>query len=430
MAETARPNLRMRYLKLTAALAVVLALVLAYMSRDRAPSAADLFNSDVLQRLDLTFAAGDWESLKARFRENTYFPADLTWNGETVPRVGVRSRGSGSRSGAKPGLLVDVNRYAGGRTFFGLQSLVLDNLTQDASGVRETVAMRFFSRLNIPAPREAHTRLYVNGEYAGLYAIVEDVDETLLNRVFGGAQGKQQTNSYLFEFNYTPGAPWRFDHLGPKLGPYQDRFDIKGKRGRTDDQIWGPLQALTRLAAETPPQGFADALNEYLDVDAFVRYAAAQNFVAEHDGLLGYAGANNFYLYRREGGPHLFIAWDEDNAFASPTYPLDARHDENVVMHKLMAQADQRAKYYDLLQEAAAAAAEPTADRPEGWLRGEIRRQLDLIARATYDDRHGPFSSNERAAAHEAMLAFADARIQYVSCHASRQSTTPAADCK
>lgn len=413
------PNAPRQLLKRTAALAVVLALVLADGSRNTALREADFFNGEVLQRVDLQFGAGDWESLKTNFRENTYFPADLTWHGHTVPRVGVRSRGSGSRSGAKPGLLVDVNRFTTGQTFLGLESVILDNLTQDASGVRETVAMRFFGRLNIPAPREAHTRLYVNGQYAGLYAIVEDVDEGLLNRVFGGTEGRPRDAGYLFEFNYIPGAPWRFEHLGPKLEPYKDRFDVKGKRGRTDDQIWGPLEALTRLATETPPEGFADTIKEHLDVDALVRYAAAQNFVAQHDGLLGYAGANNFYLYRREGGSHLFIAWDEDNAFASPAYPLDARHDENVVMHKLMAQADQRLKYYDLLRAAAAAAAEPTPDRPEGWLRGEIRRQLDLIARAAYDDSHSPFSSNEQLAAHEAMLAFADARIRYVTVNLS-----------
>lgn len=417
MAEQAQPRSRIRYRSSTLGL-VVCAVVLAGLGCHAAPRDADLFNGDVLQRVDLRFEAGAWESLKVHFRENTYYPADLTWNGHTVSRAGVRSRGSGSRSGAKPGLLVDMDRYAQGQRLLGLESIVLDNLTQDASGIRETVAMRFFGRLNIPAPREAHTRLYVNGEYAGLYAIVEDVNEALLNRVFGSAGGKQD-DGYLFEFNYIPGAPWRFEYLGPTLAPYKERFDIKAKRGRTDDQVWGPLQTLTRLATETPPEALADAIKGHLDVDAFIRYAAAQNFVAQHDGLLGYAGANNFYLYRREGGAHRFIAWDEDNAFASPTYPLDARHDENVVMHKLMAQPGLRAKYNELLRSAAAAAGEPTPDRPAGWLRGEIQRQLDLIGRAAYDDSRSPFSSNEQVAAREALLAFPDARIQYVTVNLS-----------
>ena len=68
---------------------------------------------------------------------------------------GVRSRGLGSRSGTKPGLRVDFDRYSSNQTFLGLKSLVLDNLTQDESGVKESVTMRLFARLGVPAPRES-----------------------------------------------------------------------------------------------------------------------------------------------------------------------------------------------------------------------------------------------------------------------------------
>ena len=124
----------------------------------------------MLQRIELWLNESDWAKLKAAFQENTYYPADVTWNGQTVRNVGIRSRGLGSRSATKPGLRVDFDRYSSGQQFLGLKSFVLDNLTQDLSGIKETVAMRFFTRLGIPAPRETHTRLFVNGRYAGLYA--------------------------------------------------------------------------------------------------------------------------------------------------------------------------------------------------------------------------------------------------------------------
>jgi len=34
--------------------------------------------------------------------------------------------------------------------------------------------------LRAPWPREAHTRLSVNGAYAGLYGLVEAVDKTMI----------------------------------------------------------------------------------------------------------------------------------------------------------------------------------------------------------------------------------------------------------
>ena len=133
-----------------------------------AQTSDDFFNPEVLQRVDLWMNSTDWAKLKAAFQENTYYPADVTWNGQTVRNVGIRSRGLGSRSSAKPGLRVDFDRYSDKQTFLGLKSFVLDNLTQDKSGIRETVAMRFLTRLGIPTPRETHTKLYINGTYSGL----------------------------------------------------------------------------------------------------------------------------------------------------------------------------------------------------------------------------------------------------------------------
>jgi spore coat protein CotH len=62
-----------------------------------APAAAqsqdDFFNPEVLQRVDLWLNEGDWSRLKANFQENTYFPAEVTWNSVTVGNVGFRSGG-------------------------------------------------------------------------------------------------------------------------------------------------------------------------------------------------------------------------------------------------------------------------------------------------------------------------------------------------
>src|SRR6478609_1574425 len=131
-----------------AALIVVIGLAAPAWSQ----TSDDLFNPEVIQRLDLWLNSSDWAKLKAAFQENTYYPADMTWNGQTVYNVGIRSRGLGSRSSTKPGLRVDFDRYADGQHFLGLKSLVLDNLTQDPSGIRETTIMHFYTRLSgIPA---------------------------------------------------------------------------------------------------------------------------------------------------------------------------------------------------------------------------------------------------------------------------------------
>ncbi len=89
----------------------------------RAQTSDDFFNPAVLQRIELWLNDADWAKLKAAFQENTYYPADVVWNGQTVRNVGIRSRGLGSRSATKPGLRVDFDRYSTGQQFLGLNRL-------------------------------------------------------------------------------------------------------------------------------------------------------------------------------------------------------------------------------------------------------------------------------------------------------------------
>jgi spore coat protein CotH len=199
-------------------LLVAVGLIAVTRAQDPPPSpSAPLFNSDVVNRLDLQLHSADWEKLKQNFQENDYYVTAMIFNGETVRNTGIRSRGFGSRDPRKPGLRVDFDRFATDQTFLGLKSVVLDNLTQDHSGIHETVTMKLFARLGLPAPREAHVRLYVNNNYIGLYAVVESIDKALLARVFGSIGDDVQNDGYLYEYNYVD--PWTFTYFGPDLAP-------------------------------------------------------------------------------------------------------------------------------------------------------------------------------------------------------------------
>ena len=380
-----------------------------------AQTSDDFFNPEVLQRIELWLNSSDWAKLKAAFQENTYYPADVTWNGITVRNVGIRSRGLGSRSSTKPGLRVDFDRYSNGQQFLGLKSFVLDNLTQDQTGVKETVAMRFFSRLGIPAPRETHARLFINGEYAGLYGLVESVDKTMMGRVFGTIADNVQNDGYLFEYNYVLGSAWRFGYEGSALAPYKARFDIKTNESHAESTIWGPIEELVRLVNNTPSSSFEATVGPRLDLGAFVRYIAAQNFIAQNDGFNGYDGMNNFYFYRLENSQsHVFIAWDEDNAFLQPDYGITTRNDDNVLSRKTLELPAYQSQYFSVLSDAAASASD--------WLRQEMQRQLDMINEAMLSDTLKPYSNADYTAARESLLAFPQSRITFVRCEVAKQT--------
>ena len=372
----------------------------------------DLFNTAVLQRIDLLVNSRDWEKLKANFQENEYYPADLRWSGQTVRNIGIRSRGFGSRSGTKPGLRVDFNRYTTGQTFLGLGSIILDNLTQDPSGLRERVAMRFYERMGLPAPREAHATLYVNNEYVGLYAVVESIDKDFLRRVFGGTEGNIENDGHLFEYDY--GSEWYFSYLGAPLEAYAPLFDPVTHENASTAELYSPIEAMVRTINEASDAVFVDAVSQYLDLPLFMRHVAVQNFLAQWDGILGYAGANNFYFYRFENSTRSqFIVWDEDNAFHALDWPVTEGHDRNVLMRRAMAVPALRSIYFAALREAAASASQPGGGGVS-WLEQEIQQQRALIDGSMLSDPVKPYTNAEYQESINGLLAFARERPGFV----------------
>jgi spore coat protein CotH len=394
--------------RFTAFLGAFLA-VFAVASSARAQTANDLFGSNSLQKLEIWLNKSDWSKLLANFQINDYYPADVTWNGVTARNVGIRSRGRGSRSGTKPGLHVDINRYSEEQTFLGLKSFVLDNLTQDPSGIHEAASMAFMARAGVPAPREIHTSLFVNGSYAGLYVIVESIDKDFLARVFGSIDGNVQNDGYLYEFKYAD--DWRFEYLGSDLNEYKIRFDPKTHEGKSDEHLYRPIENLIRLINETPADRLAATIGDLFDIPAFIRYLAAQTFLAETDGFLGNLGVNNFYLYRLEDKEqHVLISWDSDNAFWGPQFSIDVLWNHNVLVDKLMSIPEYNALYITEIRRVV-----ELAER-DSWLETEIIRLIQRIDQAMKDDPLKPYSVATYLGSVGVMIDFARDHIAFVKC--------------
>jgi hypothetical protein len=189
--------------------------VLSGAARADAQASDDLFAEAGVQDLQLLVNSSDLALLRQDYTTNTYYPADVEYRGVRVRNVGIRSRGLGSRSATKLGLRVDMNRFSSGQRFFGETAVVLDNLWQDATLVRERLAMAMFERAGIAAPREVFVRLFVNGTYEGLYALTEEVNTQFLERT--GAAG-----DVLFEFKWV--TEYRAEDLGADPAAYVPLF--------------------------------------------------------------------------------------------------------------------------------------------------------------------------------------------------------------
>lgn len=392
---------------------LIITLLLACQGPAYAQTTDDFFNPAVLHRIDLTLADGDWERLKENYERNDYYTADLRWNGISVRSAGIRSRGSGSRRPTKPGLRVDIDRFIDDQTFLGLRSFVLDNMAQDASGIRERLAMRFYERMGLPAPREAHAQLFVNNEYAGLFVIVESIDRQFLTRTFRRPDGGIDNDGHLFEYEY--GSAWNLTYLGPALDAYARLFDPVTDENAPAEAFYGPIEAMVRAINETPDAAFVQTLSTYLDLKLLMKHVAVQAFLAEWDGVLGYAGVNNFYLYRfTDGSRSQFIPWDDDNAFRSVDFTIVQGHQENVLMRRAMQVPELRRAYFDALLAAAASAMQG------GWLEAEVQRQSQLVAAVMRADERKFYTNAEFDAAIDDLLDFARRRAGIVRCDVAR----------
>jgi spore coat protein CotH len=381
----------------------------------KAQTQKDFFDDEQIQDVRLTLSLRDWETLKARPFEDTYYTADLRWRGITVRNVGIRSRGFGTRNGIKPGLRVDINRYLADQEFLGLKSFVLDNTYTDPSLLHESVAMKLFARMDVPAPREAHARLFVNDEYVGVYVVVESVDRAFVARAFGPAEGEVEDGGYLFEYRWT--RPYAFQYLGPALESYAALFVAQTRETDSMVSLFGPLEEMIRTVNESPAHRFTSEVGRLVDLPAFIRYLAVQTFLAEIDGFVGNWGMNNFYLYRfRAARPMQLIPWDADHSFWSPDESLASRLDTNVLTRRLAEDPVLYSLFLDALTRCAALAAAPDdADSP-GWLEHEITRQARLIEGAVAADPVFPFSVEQFTNDIERLRLFARRRPAFVRC--------------
>ena len=252
------------------------------------PTSIDtLFDDSVLHDITLNISTLDWQMLKVHYLENTYYPADFRWRTNVVRNIGIKSRGSGSRSGTKPGLKLDFAKYTTDQTFLGMKSIVLRNNTQDPSGMRERLSMLLFRRMGLQASREAHARLFINGEYSGLYTIVEPIDAGYLRRNIGDDAG------WLYSYEYPPdAAPFYFDDRGDDPAAYVPvPFTPETKSSDPRPEVivdW--VTAVTR----TSEAAFRSVMAGYTDLTRFLRHVAIEAYLGDDDGVLGNWGMNNF----------------------------------------------------------------------------------------------------------------------------------------
>ena len=240
------------------------------------------------------------------------FILDRGWTQDVVENVGFRLRGNTSRVSWKKSFKVSFNTFEQGRKYRGLEKLNLNGEHNDPSIIRAKLGWDLFQAVGVPASRASHVKLFINGDYYGLYINVEHVDEQFLMSRFGNDDGNLYKCLYPADLTY----------LGPDPAAYRSGRAYELKLKENDDEGYADLAHFVDVLNNTPDPVFPEAIEAIFNVNGFLRILAVDVALGSWDDY--WYLKNNFYLYHNpETGRFEFIPYDYDNTFGIDWFGID-----------------------------------------------------------------------------------------------------------
>jgi hypothetical protein len=272
-----------------------------------------LYEKDSLRNLHVDFYTPNYHSIlvDSFFLNPKYrIPAMITLNGISYDSVGVRYKGNSTfclpNDAGNPKLPynIDMNYFVSGQKLLGYKKLKLPNAWLDATFAKEFAAAKIY-RNYLPSPEVNLIKLYVQGNYLGVYVNTESINKQFLNKHFdekSGALFKCDPVQMFCDNSTASGAP-DLNWLGYDSTLYYDSYTLKSEKG------WEELLDLIN----TLNNNFSE-IDSVLNVDRVLWAFAVNSAICNLDTYNGYY-LHNYYLYQTKDGLFQMIPWDLDNSF-------------------------------------------------------------------------------------------------------------------
>lgn len=277
------------------------------------------FNSSQIHIIEINFPQqGYWDSLVANKPLDKKMVAAVTMNGVLFDSCGVQFKGNSSYNapGNKKPFKIDFNEYVSGQKFDGLKTINLNNAMKDPTLMREKIFYDFMRRMGYAASRATYAKLYLNGEYWGLYTLVEQANKTFLENRFLNDAGN------LFKGDPQGSLQW----YGPADSSYYSKYKLKTNE---DSNYWGDLKNLINKINNTPSLQFHDSLEKVLNTPSVINGWAANIIYSNLDSYQG--SGHNYYLYHNTAtGKFDWIVWDCNETFGNFTQGMTLTQMENL----------------------------------------------------------------------------------------------------
>jgi len=312
-------------------------------SKDVDPNFSEVFEDNAVKRLDIVITEENWQSMMDDMtslygsfgagnggpgggpgggndfaeEDPIFVPAEVFYQDKEWYKVGVRFKGNSSlQSSWQAGILklsfkLDFDEYEDdypqikNQRFYGFKKLSLKNNYNDHSMMREKVATDVFRNVGLAASHTAFYTVYVNyGEgpqYFGVYTLVEEVDDTVLEDQFFDEDG----NLYKPDGDAASFASGTYD---------EDEYVKKNNEDEADfSDVVSLLSVLHDASRTTDPVSWRTNLESVFDTDVFLKYLATNTVIQNWDtyGRM----THNYYLYNDPATDKLaWIPWDNNES--------------------------------------------------------------------------------------------------------------------
>nr|WP_319267099.1 CotH kinase family protein [uncultured Draconibacterium sp.] len=295
-----------------------------------------VFNQNEVLRFDITINSDDWSNMQSNlssvlgssgggrpgqsldFDDPMFVPCSFKFNDTEWYHVGIRYKGNSSlqstyQSGIKKfSFKLDFDEFEDdypaikNQRFYGFKQLNLKNNYLDLSQIREKVGADVFRQFGLASPQTAFCVVYIdygNGpQYYGLYTIVEEVDDSVIKTQFADGSG----NLYKPDGDVASFANGTYDTGELELKTNEDSANFSDARALYD--------IINSSLRTSDVETWKNNLESVFNVDAFLKYLAANNIIQNWDTYGNMT--HNYYLYNNPVNSLLtWIPWDNNEAF-------------------------------------------------------------------------------------------------------------------
>ena len=275
----------------------------------------ELFDREKIMTVDILMDDADWEDMLENAMQEEYYRCDVVINGVTYYNVGIRPKGNTSLSQVanddttdRYSFKLEFDHYDSSQSCMGLDKLVLNNMISDYTYCKEYLAYNIMEYLGVETSLYSYASVSRNGENWGLYFALEAMEESYARRVFGNAHGelyKPETVGMGGMGGIGGGNGADLSYTDDDPDSYSAIFDAAVfETSKSDEKRL--INALKNISEGTE-------LEKYVDVDAMLRYIAANVFLVNDDSYFG-TMLHNYYLYE-EDGRLTMLPWDYNLAF-------------------------------------------------------------------------------------------------------------------